>query len=155
MGQQIRVAAAILSTSIVALIAYYLMDTSAGSWYSGLVKPQFALPDWFFWLAWMLTYVFMAGALCIVWMQPADPSKEHWVRFYFVQLIFNITFLMFFFWLHAIFIAFINVLFLGLLVVSLIAGAYDHDRRALYLLLPYFLSVIFTGYLVLNIWLLN
>ena len=62
---------------------------------------------------------------------------------------------MFFFGFHAPLIAFVDTLFLGLMLVCLVVGAWEIDRRAVYLLLPYLAWIFFAAYLTLGIWWLN
>ena len=155
MQPYVRVAVAILSTAAAGLIGYTFVDAGAISWYASLTKPALTPPMWVFGFVWTLLYIAMALALCIIWLKPSTPSTQGWVRFYFLQLLFNAAWTLFFFKLHSVLVAFVDILFLGFIVLSLIAGAYDHDRRAMNLLLPYFFWILFAGYLTLNIWLLN
>ncbi|MCR4325866.1 MAG: tryptophan-rich sensory protein [Patescibacteria group bacterium] len=151
-----RTAVAFVATYTAGFIGYLLIDTQAGSWYSQLVKPSLTPPDAAFSLVWLILYALMAMALSIVWNhRPFEPHVEGWVRFYFVQLLFNAAWTLFFFSLHAVFIAFIAILFLAFIILSLIIGAFEVDRRAAYLLMPYLAWILFAGYLNLHIWLIN
>ena len=126
------------------------------SWYATLAKPALTPSDSVFLLVWLVLYALMATALAIIWTRDSEKHPtEGWVRFYFVQLLFNAAWTMFFFGLHAVFTAFIDILVLGFILLCLVAGACEIDRRAAYLLLPYLAWVIFAAYLNFGIWWLN
>ncbi|MDP2648347.1 MAG: TspO/MBR family protein [Patescibacteria group bacterium] len=151
-----RTAIAFIATYSAGFIGYLLIDTQPASWYSQLAKPALTPPDAAFSVVWLILYALMAVALAIVWNhRPFAPHVEGWVRFYFVQLLFNAAWTLFFFGLHAIFIAFIDILFLAFIIISLVAGAFEIDRRAAYLLMPHLAWVLFAAYLNLGIWLIN
>lgn len=156
MSPVIRVGMAFIASYGAGLVGYLFVDARVSSWYAGLAKPAFTPSAATFTIVWFILYSLMAAALAIVWTKdPPAAHTEGWVRFFFVQLLFNACFTMFFFGFHAILIAFTDVLFLGFIVLSLMASAADIDRRAVYLLTPYFLWLIFAAYLTLGIWLLN
>ena len=139
-----------------AFIGFLFVDSSVTSWYAALKKPALTPPDMTFAVVWTILYVLMALALALVWTQNPPKELTHgWVRFFFVQLLFNATFTVFFFGFHAVLIAFVDLLFLGFIVTSLIACAGQVDRRAGYLLTPYILWILFAMYLTLGIWFLN
>ena len=151
-----RVLIAFLASYGAGLVGYLFVDSRISSWYAGLMKPALTPPDSIFFIVSFILYAMMAAALAIVWTKKPRPEHtEGWVRFFFVQLLFNASYTMFFFGFHAILIAFIDLLFLGFIVLSLTASAEDIDRRALYLMIPYFLWILFVAYLTLSVWLLN
>jgi tryptophan-rich sensory protein len=156
MSPSTRVGIAFITTFAAGMAGYYLVDTSSSSWYASLVKPALTPPDITFAIAWSLLYILMALSLSIIWtIHPQTESTAGWIRFFFVQLLFNAAWTMFFFALHAVLIAFIDILILGFVILALIATAADLDRRVAYLLIPYFLWILFAGYLTLRIWFLN
>jgi|SRR3989344_4157745 len=156
MGGPLRVVTAFLASYGAAFFAYLFINPAVLSWYEMLTKPAFAPSENTFAVVWLIIYGAMATALAIVWTkEPRAPHTEGWVRFFFVQLLFNASFMMFFFGFHAVLIAFFDLLFLGFIVIALAASAGEIDRRAVYLMLAYFLWILFNAYLMLNIWLLN
>jgi tryptophan-rich sensory protein len=91
-----------------------------------------------------------------VWrIEPQNSHTEGWVRFYFVQLIFNAGWTIFFFGFHAITVAFIDTLVICFMVVALTASAWEIDKRVTALMIPYALWLFFALYLTAGIWLLN
>ena len=156
MSTLVRVCVAFLATYSAGLLGYLFVDSRVDSWYAALVKPAFTPPDAVFAVVWFILYAFMALALSIVWTKDASKNEnDGWVRFYFVQLLFNAAWTVFFFGLHAVLVALIVILFLGFMVLALAVAAADIDRRATYLLLPYLAWLLFAAYLTLGIWWLN
>ena len=156
MSPAIRVLIAIFASYGAGLFGYFFVDAQVSSWYASLTKPALTPSDSIFAIVWFILYGMMAAALAIVWTKRPPPEHtDGWVRFFFVQLLFNASYTMFFFGFHAVLIAFIDLLFLGFIVLSLTASAEDIDRRAVYLMLPYFLWILFAGYLTLGVWWLN
>ena len=152
----IRVIMAFAATYGAGIAALLFVAPTAEPWYESVIKPAFAPPFSLFIIIWLVLYTLMALVLSIVWRKDPDTSLvEGWARFYFVQLLFSVAWIAFFFGFHAILIAFITALFLGLIVAALMASAPEIDRRIVYLLLPYLACIVFAAYLTLQIWMLN
>ncbi len=155
MRPYLRVLASFIASYIAAFSGLFLIDSSASSWYALLSKPDFAPPDSSFKIALLVLYGLLAASLSFVWTSGKDSETGGWMRFYFVLLLFSAAWTLFFFGLHAVLIAFADILFVGFIVLCLMAGASEIDRRALYLLVPYMVWVIFIAYFTLRIWLMN
>ncbi len=156
MGGPLRVVTAFVASYAAGFSGYLFINPATLSWYENLTKPAFAPSQSFYAVVWLIVYGAMATALAIVWTKdPRAPHTEGWVRFFFVQLLFNACFLMFFFGLHAVIISFITLLFLGFMVLSLAASAGEIDRRTVYLMIAYLLWILYNAYLTIGIWLLN
>jgi len=156
MSPSVRVIAALIVSYAAGFIGFLFIDSQVTTWYAGVVKPPFTPHPSVFIIVWIVLYAFMALALSVIWTKtPQDIQTGGWVRFFFVQLLFNAGWTFFFFGLHSTLIAFVDILFLAFIVVTLVAGAYEIDPRAGWLLLPYLLWVLFAGYINLGIWLLN
>ncbi len=150
-----RFIAAYVYTAMAALLALSFMDLSADGWFAQIVKPAPALPHWLFGVLWLANFFPLAAAHAIVWMGPPSHARDGWVRYYFIQLLFNVAFVFFFFWLNALTLSLLIALILWLLSMAMIAAGHDRSRKIVYLLLPYQLLMIYTVYLVLNVWRLN
>ncbi|MDO8514823.1 MAG: TspO/MBR family protein [bacterium] len=152
----IRVGMAFLATLGAGLVGYLFVDTRVSSWYAGLAKPPLTPTDLVVIIVSLVLYFLMALALAIVWTKKQQSEQTRaWVRFYFLQLLLNAAWTVFFFGLHSALVAFVDVLFLGFTVLSLIASAWGIDRRAAHLMLPYLAWIFFAAYLSLGIWWLN
>ena len=156
MSPLLRVVIAIVASYGAGFFGYLFVDAQVSSWYAGLAKPLLTPSGLVFAIAWFILYGKMAAALAIVWTkQPRAEHTEGWVRFFFVQLLFNAAFMMFFFGFHSTLVAFVDALFLALIVFSLTASAADIDRRVVYLMTAYLLCILFVAYLTIGVWWLN
>jgi tryptophan-rich sensory protein len=77
------------------------------------------------------------------------------VPLFFAHLLLNAAWTIFFFGFHAVLVALIDILILLCCIFLLICGAWEIDKRATYLLAPYFLWVLFATILNIAIWFLN
>jgi len=156
MNPVVRVATAVLATYGAGFVAYLFVDSQVGSWYASLAKPAATPSDSTFIIVWLILFALMAGALVLVWGSSVNtPHIEGWVRFYFVSLLFNAMWTIFFFGLHAMLLAFADILLLLFIIGCLIAAAWETDYRASYLLMPYFAWLVFAAYLDLVVWYMN
>ena len=156
MNKVLRVAVAFTGTFGAGLLGMLFVNTGVSTWYANLHQPPFMPPEIFFPVAWTLLYILMSIACAIVWLkEPQDAHTEGWVRFYFIQLMLNAGWTIFFFGFHAITIAFVDTLVLAFIVIALTASAWEIDRRVTYLMTPYCLWLVFATYLTAGIWLLN
>ena len=156
MAAYMRVIAAIFVTFGAGLVGSLFIDTNIGGWYEDLSKPVLTPTDTSFLAVWIVLYFLMAIALSIVWLKnPQTETTETWVRFYFVQLLFNAMWTMFFFGLHAMLLAFLDILVLAFIIMTLLAQATKIDGRAAWLLAPYMAWLLFAAYLDIGMWFLN
>ena len=156
MNKLLKVAVIFVSTFAAGLIGVMFVNNGVGAWYASLVKPPFTPQEIFFPIAWTTLYILMSLACSVVWLkEPQNAHTESWVRFYFIQLLLNSGWTIFFFGFHAITVAFVDSLVLGFFVIALTASGGSIDRRVTYLMLPYALWLVFAAYLTAGIWLLN
>ena len=156
MNPFVRVGMAFLATLGAGLVGYLFVDTQVSSWYEGLAKPPLTPSGSTVIIVSLVLYFLMALALALIWTKnPQTTHTQGWACFYFFQLLLNAAWTVFFFCLHSALVTFIDTLVLGFVVLSLIASAWEIDRRASYLMLPYLAWIFFAGYLSLHIWLLN
>lgn len=147
------------SRYVVAFIACYaagfigslFIGPDVGTWYEQLAKPPLTPPVFVFVFAWLILYGLMGMALGLLWTKTT--LWHPWVGFFFVSLLFNASWTMFFFGFHAILLAFIDASVLMMMLVPLLMGAWEIERRAFYLTLPYAAWVGFALYLSASIWL--
>ncbi len=156
MRSYIRMLLAILACYGAGFLSALFVEVGTGSWYDGLVKSSFMPDRWGIPLMALVVYGFMAASLWIVWENdPHVLQMRGWVPLFFAHLLLNASWAIFFFGFHAIFFALVDAVILAFAVMILLAGAWEIDRRAGYLLLPYFLWTIFIAYLTLHLWLIN
>lgn len=138
------------------LLGSLFLTSTSSSWFDTLNKPSFYPPTWVFAPVWMLLYLLMAIALTLMWhSDPYAKEGRGWVPLFFAHLLVNASWTVFFFGYHAIFIALIDIFVLWWCIVLLYCGAVNVDRRASWLLVPYFLWVSFALVLNASLWYLN
>ena len=122
--------------------------------FEALQKPPLTPPAAVFPIVWSALYLLMGIAAYLVWSS-GDLDRGASLRMYFLQLLVNILWPLFFFRLQWRLFAFFWLLLL-LALLSLTMAGFRYIRKSSYwLLVPYFLWVLFAGYLNLGIYLLN
>lgn len=122
--------------------------------FEALQKPPLTPPAAVFPIVWSALYLLMGIAAYLVWSS-GDLDRGASLRMYFLQLLVNILWPLFFFRLQWRLFAFFWLLLL-LALLSLTMAGFRYIRKSAYwLLVPYFLWVLFAGYLNLGIYLLN
>jgi len=151
-----RLGVAVLASYGAGFLGSLFITTGVGSWYDMLEKPFFQPPNWLFAPVWMVLYGLMAIAVTIIWSKdPLAAEIRGWVPLFFAHLLLNAAWTVFFFGFHAILVALITIIILFVCIFLLICGAWEIDRRAAYLLIPYLLWVLFATALNVAIWFLN
>lgn len=137
---------------------------AVSGWYTTLVRPELAPPNWVFAPVWTLLYTLMGIAAYLVWR--AGSSRKV-VRvalgIYGVQLALNALWSIIFFGLPGLSIAGVNnlglafaeIILLVLAIAATIVAFWRISRLASMLLAPYLLWVLFASYLNGAFWVLN
>lgn len=127
--------------------------TSGSTRYNDLVQPALAPPAILFPIVWSILYALMGYAHgSIKWNNMDTPDTE---RVYYAQLIVNLLWPIFFFLLQWRLFAFIWILLLDVLVITMTIRFYSRIRSAGLLQIPYCIWVLFATYLNLATYLLN
>lgn len=156
MRSTIRLIISFLSTYGAGFLGSIFVQDGVRTWYATIEKPFFTPPDWLFAPVWLTLYALMALALYIVWEKdPAAREMRGWVPLFFCHLLLNAGWSIFFFGFHALLISLIDIVVLLWCIALLIAGAWNIDRRASWLLVPYAMWVSFATILNTSIWLIN
>ena len=131
-----------------------LLTQSSMEKYAALRQPPLAPPGWVFPVVWTILFILMGVSAYWVWRSSA-PARRAALTVYAVQLAANVAWSLLFFNAGAFLAAFFWLLALEALVGAMIVLFGRCDRRAGRLQIPYFLWVLFAGYLNLGIWALN
>ena len=143
-----------LAAALVAALGATMTDL--GPWYRDLRKPAWQPPDWAFGPAWTLIFALTALSGVISWRSAPDRTRREWIIGLFALNGFlNILWSALFFRAKRPDWALVEVVFLWLSIVWLIAGATRHSRSARLLLVPYIAWVTFAAILNLAIVRLN
>lgn len=113
-------------------------------------KPFLTPPSAAFPIVWSLLYILMGISAGLI------SQTENRIPFiYWLQLFVNILWPIIFFGMKAYLFAFIWLVLLWILIISMIAEFYRINKKAAYLQIPYLIWVTFAGYLNFAIWFMN
>lgn len=125
-------------------------------WYTTLVQPDLAPPNWLFGPVWFILYTLMGIALYLVWHRGLTTRAHRFAFWFFIaHLVVNSVWSIVFFGLHNISAALVVILVLWGMIAYLIKLFKHIDTRAAWLLVPYLAWVSFATYLNYSFWMLN
>lgn len=122
--------------------------------YEALVKPPLAPPPSVFPIVWTILFILMGISSYIIWESTVYPKKKAF-SWYLIQLVLNAFWTIIFFNLEMRLFAFFWLLALLFAIGKMIYNFAGVNKVAAYLQIPYFIWVVFAGYLNLSIYLLN
>lgn len=121
--------------------------------FEALNKPPLSPPGWLFPVVWTVLYVLMGIASYII-LTSSKYSKTALFA-YGLQLFFNFMWPIFFFKFEMYLFSFVWLLILLALIAATIYLFYQISKPGAWLMVPYFVWVVFAGYLNLGIYALN
>ena len=122
-------------------------------WYSTIVKPSFNPPEWVFAPVWITLYIAMSVGIWLIWINPKRVEKIIYI--YFVHLLINGSWSIFFFGLHLILVSLIIIAIIIFFVVWLIKLYYPINKVSSLLMLPYLMWLSYAFVLNFYIFILN
>ncbi len=125
---------------------------TTGEWYEGLKKPSWTPPNWLFPVAWTILYTMIAVAGWLVWRRAGWSTA---LTVWGIGLVLNALWSYFMFGRHEIGLALADVAALWVAVALFIALAWNLDRMAAYLFIPYLAWVTLATALNFSVWTLN
>jgi len=120
----------------------------SGEWYNS-VKPGITPPNWVFPVAWSILYILIALSLYFVWISGKERGKITLI--YGFNLIANALWIYLFFGLKKPTAAFIDIILIWLSIIAMMILAFKINKKAGWMLTPYFLWVSFASILNLLI----
>ena len=144
----------ILFPLVVGFLSSVLAQTSNGL-YVDIIKPSLAPPSILFPIVWTILYLLMGISYYLLKKNTDTYDVSNASFWYYLQLIINFFWSIFFFRNQAFTFSFIWLVFLIITVIVTIKKFYDLYKPAAYLLLPYLIWILFAGYLNLAIAILN
>ncbi len=124
------------------------------NWYQFLIKPSFNPPNWIFGPVWTLLYLMMGISVGIIWTSTNNGRKRA-LQLFAVQFVLNLCWSFLFFNLHALSMAYMEILSMIVAIIFTIFAFYKINKTAAILLVPYLCWVLFASFLNLSIWYLN
>lgn len=126
------------------------------TWYATLAKPTISPPNWVFGPIWTTLYILMAVAVWLVYLKGwGHPGVKAALAVYALQLVLNALWSYLFFGMHALGVAFVELVVLWLSIATTMYLFYAIAPLAAVLLAPYLAWVSFAGYLNYLLWTLN
>ena len=120
-----------------------------------IIKPPLSPPAILFPIVWAILYALMGFGAARIWLAPRSTDRTFGIGIYLLQLAFNFVWSLLFFNAEVFGFAFIWLAVLAILIVWMIVLFSKTDRLAAWLQVPYFLWVLFAGYLNYGVWMLN
>lgn len=153
----IALAGSVVLTLGVGFVGSLFTAPAIQGWYTTLVRPELAPPNWVFGPVWTTLYVMMAVAAFLVWQRKDAlfSKKKVALGLYALQLGLNTAWSYFFFGQQEIGFALGVIAALWLMIALTMYWFYKISKPAAYLLVPYLLWVSFASYLNYQFWLLN
>jgi len=150
----------IISLLIFILLAFgasawgsYVTNLYKEPWYSMITKPAFNPPEWVFAPAWITLYIAMSVAIWLIWINPKRVEKIIYI--YFIHLLINGSWSIFFFGLHLILVSLIVIAIIIFFVVWLIKLYYPINKLSSFLMVPYLMWLSYAFVLNFYIFTLN
>ena len=131
----------------------YVTNLYKEPWYSMIVKPSFNPPEWVFAPVWITLYIAMSVAIWLVWINPKRVEKIIYI--YFIHLLINGSWSIFFFGLHLILASLIIIVIIIFFVIWLIKLYYPINKLSAFLMLPYLVWLSYAFVLNFYIFILN
>ena len=122
-------------------------------WYSTIIKPSFNPPDWVFAPIWIILYLAMSFAIWLIWINPKRSEKVIYI--YFIHLLINGSWSLFFFGLHLILVSLIIIAIIIFFVVWLIKLYYPINKLSSFMMIPYLMWLSYAFVLNFYIFILN
>ena len=131
----------------------YVTNLYKEPWYSMIAKPSFNPPEWIFAPAWITLYISMSVAIWLIWINPKRVEKILYI--YFIHLLINGSWSIFFFGLHLILVSLIIIGVIIFLVIWLMKLYYPINKLSTFLMIPYLLWLSYAFILNFYIFILN
>ena len=124
-------------------------------WYLLLHKPTWTPPTGAFGPVWTLLYLLMAVAAWLVWRVKGFLAAQVALGLYALQLALNLLWSLLFFTEHRLLAASVEVVVLGLLILTTVFAFWRISRTAAVLMLPYLAWVAYAAALTIAVWRMN
>ncbi|MDP3561516.1 MAG: TspO/MBR family protein [Legionellaceae bacterium] len=125
------------------------------SWYPTLHKSTLTPPDIVFPIVWFILYCILALSGYALWQYRHHPKAKLALVFYVLQILLNWAWTPLFFYFHWIGVSLFCIAAMIILTLITILITRKTYKVSCLLLIPYFIWLLFAGYLNAVIWILN
>ena len=128
-----------------------------GNMKGDFISPPLSPPPVLFPIVWTVLYTLMGISFALVYEKGKEENIDisGALGIYLIQLAVNFFWSIIFFNMQAYLFAFLWIILLGVLIITMIKRFYEISPLAAYLQIPYLLWVTFAAYLNLAIYILN
>jgi len=154
----IKVKGALIWVIVFQVISYIsgsVTQQGLASWYPTLHKSLLTPPGIVFPIVWFILYCMLALSGYLLWQARKEPKARLAFKFFVLQTLLNWSWSPLFFYLHWVGISFFCIIAMLILTFTLMLITRRHYPLSFKLLIPYFIWLIFAGYLNAVIWILN
>jgi translocator protein len=151
----IPITISILIAQAAGIIGSFFTASSVQTWFTTLTKPDWNPPSWVFGPVWITLYTLMGISAYLVWQKKDMPSAKFALYVYGIHLAFNALWSILFFGLQNPGLAFVEIIFLLVLIVITTILFWKINPWAGVLMIPYIVWVSFATFLNYSIWQLN
>ncbi len=137
---------AVILCLLVGWLSSLLNASPIDTWYPMLEKSSFTPPDYVFPIVWGVLYVLIGISVGLLY-NVHDISKRPLLLLFALQLLFNVSWNFFFFFMQSPILGFANLLVLIALGMAYFVGTFWVKRSAALFFLPYLLWIFFATYL--------
>lgn len=137
----------LISYGVAGIGSLFTVSGVQSAWYQS-VKPSITPPDYVFGIVWNVLFLLIALSLFFAWNSAKTrEDRKRVICVYAINFVANIFWSILYFGLHQPLWAFIDLLVLGISIVSMMLATWDEDQRVTWLLVPYLLWICFAGVL--------
>jgi tryptophan-rich sensory protein len=151
----LKLVASVILCQIAGFLGSLFTTPAIPTWYKTLNKPFFTPPNWIFSPVWISLFILMGISLYFVWRRADHPKFKIAFLFFFVQLILNILWSIFFFGFRSPLLGLVDIVLLWIAILFTIMNFLKVSKFAGVLLLPYLVWVSFATLLNFSLWFLN
>lgn len=127
--------------------------TFSSEFYESLVKP-FDIPQIIFPIVWSILYILMSISIFMI-SNTNDIKKDESIKIYFIQLVINSLWTLFFFGIKLIGFSALWIVLLTIVVIIMFIKFYKIKPLAAYINIPYIIWLILATMLNISIYILN
>lgn len=135
---------------VIIVAAFGSIFTTSGvksDWYESS-RPSLTPPNWVFGPVWTILYILIALSLYFVWDNASTIRQRKAVAvIYGFNLVLNAIWSFFYFGIHNAPVAFIDIVLMWISTIWMITLAWNLDRKAAWMLVPYLIWITFAAVL--------
>lgn len=138
---------AFIIVALTSYIAGFFTRYGIAAWYDNLPKPSLTPPNSWFPVIWSILYFLMAVSFALVLVRAEFNCQRKINRIFVGQLLLQVIWCFVFFYLGYIGLAFVIIFFLDVIVFKMIQIFGTVDKKASWLLYPYFWWLAYASFL--------